>query len=544
MKTSYILIGMITVSHLAGVAAPTFQADKNLPNLGLKIRVLGNSTPDPLPQPKVHTYTVTQGAQTKQQDAFSARDLWYASQHAGQWRDAAGNIMIVARPTAQVPAVKEAIRDDHVTREAYEKAVQASGAAVEASSGEEALSAWVASFTEITLSGTEKLKTQQNPNLTDALFFQPSNPNGKTLAWAFRVKARSASGQVRPSDWYAAVLQVNDGTPLQKVRQEFEAQFFKGVAAVSPTAAASANASKLAGNKPGSASAEGLPGREEVIKSIENMEGWWYAEEANYIFLSNIKGATGKSLVRDLQNMLPTMRQAFAKTVEPFSDKVEVNVVRIFDTKEAYANYVGEGMAWSAGCWMPGRRELCIVSQGAQGTDKAEKERTAVIIRHEAFHQYLFYASGDARDAVWYNEGHACFFEVSVINAQKQVEVRDPHQRRTLLENLDAVVENLPFILTTNHEQFYAGSSDNDKKRSLNYATAWGLVYFLRCGTSSGKSAAYAHILDTYRKTLRETKNPETATQKAFEGVDMKAFQAAFRDFWSKGGTSKRYRVN
>jgi hypothetical protein len=283
-----------------------------------------------------------------------------------------------------------------------------------------------------------------------------------------------------------------------------------------------------------------ISGRDEVIKSIENMEGWWYAEAASYIFLANIKGAGGKSLVRDLQNTLPTLRQGFAKVVEPFSDKTEVNVVRIFESKEAYANYVGDGMEWSVGCWLPARRELCILSQGAQSTDKAEKEQTAVIVRHEAFHQYLFYASDGIQDAVWYNEGHACFFEAAEIDAQKRVEVKESNKKRTLMTNLDAAAPNIQFILDADHGQFYGG---DDKKRGLNYATAWGLIYFLRCGTSFGKSAAYANILDTYRKTLRETKNAKTATQEAFKDVDMKAFQAAFLEFWRKGGTSKRFKV-
>ena len=532
MKTvCHLFLGVSVCCHTAVFAAPSFQADKNLPNLGLRIRILGNSTPEPLPQPAVHSYTLTRGTEQTKHDAFSVQELWYASQHAGQWRDTAGNVMIIAQPTLQVPAVRETIHADHVTRESYEQAVKTSGIVLDASSSEEALQAWVASFTGITPSGVEKPRVPFN--LSSLVFFPSADP--RTLMWAFRVKARSSA---RPPDWYVAVLQVNDGSPLPKVRQEFEALVMANVAAVSPTAASPANAPKAL-TKPGAASAEGtaLPGREEVIKSIENMDGWWYAEEANYIFLSNIKSAAGKSLVGDLRKTLPVLRHAYSKLVEPFSDKVEVNVVRIFDSKEAYVGYVGGGLEWSAGCWMPSRRELCILSQG---TDKADKEQTTVIIRHEAFHQYLFYASGDCQDAVWFNEGHACFFEGAEIDAQRRVEIKESNKKRTLMTHLDAVAQNIPFILDASHAQFYSG---DDGKRNMNYATAWGLIYFLHCGTSSGKSAAYANILGHYRKALRETKDAKTATQQAFEDIDMKAFQAAFLEFWRKGGTTKRFRV-
>jgi len=521
-----------------GSAAPSFQADRSLPNLGLRVRILGNSAPEPLPQPQVHSYTVTRNGEKTDYDMFSVHELWYASQHAGQWRDAAGNVMIIARPTVQLPVVREAafpVSADHVTRDTYERAVREAGVAVDAGN-EEALSAWVAAFTGVRPSGVEKLKTSFN--LASAVFF-PSADAG-VLVWGFRVKVRTSGGQMVPSGWYVAVLRVNDGSPVQRVRKDFEAFVMANVAAA-PAGGAAANASRALTGRPGAAPAPGpvMAGREEVIRSIENMDGWWYAEAANYIFLSNIRGAAGKSLVRDMQGTLPVLREAFAKVVEPFSDKTEVNVVRIFETKEAYANYVGSAMEWSAGCWMPSRRELCILSQGSD--NKEEKRRTVMIIRHEAFHQYLFYASDGVQDAVWFNEGHASFFEAAEIDAQRRVEVRESDKKRGLMANLEAAAQNIPFILAADHAQFYGG---DERKRNLNYATAWGLVYFLHCGTSSGRAAAYANILGTYRTVLRETKNAETATQEAFKDVDMKVFQTAFLDFWNKGGTSRRFRIN
>jgi len=526
--------------HWVASAAPSFQADRSLPNLGLRIRILGNSTPEPLPQPKVHSYTVTRNGEKSSYDMFSVPEMWYVSQHAGQWRDAAGNVMIIARPTVQLPVVPEttfSINGIHVTRDAYEKMMKESGVPVDAAS-EEALSAWVASFTGITPSGVEKLKTSFN--LAGAVFF-PSE-DAKTLVWAFRVKARGAGAQAKQPGWHVVVLQVNDGSPLRKVRQDVESFVIANIAHVaSPAESGGGGPKTLNNSKPGATPPAGaaMPGREEVIKSIENMDGWWYEEAANYIFLSNIRGAAGKSLIRELQKTLPTLRQAFAKVVEPFSDKTEVNVVRIFESKEAYASYVGSAIEWSVGCWMPSRRELCILSQGSD--NKAEKERTVVIIRHEAFHQYLFYASGGVQDAVWFNEGHACFFEAAEIDAQRRVEVKECDKKRTLLGNLNAAALNIPFILAADHAQFYSG---DDRQRGLNYATAWGLVYFLHCGTSSGKTAAYANILSKYRAALRDTQNADAATQEAFKGVDMKALQTAFTDFWSKGGTTKRFRVN
>jgi hypothetical protein len=69
-------------------AAPSFRVDKNYPESALRFRTLGNSVPEPLAQPKTHTYTFTRGEEQTKRDLFDPSELWYASQHAGQWRDA------------------------------------------------------------------------------------------------------------------------------------------------------------------------------------------------------------------------------------------------------------------------------------------------------------------------------------------------------------------------------------------------------------------------------------------------------------------------
>jgi len=524
-----LLVVVAAAGHLMVGAMPSFQANKELPNLGLRVRILGNSTPEPLPQPQVHTYTITRGEEKSQQDRLSVYEMWYASQHAGQWRDAAGNVMIIAQPTVLLPEVRDAIvrsAENHVTREAYKQAAEAPELALGETAGEAALSAWLEAFTGVKPTGVEKLKVSQN--LSNALFFAAGDT--KTLMWMFRMKGRTSGGKVKPSAWYAVVIRVNDATPVQKVRQDFERLALANAATIAPAGGGSGP------KDPGKGNGAASDSRDEIIRTIKNMDGWWYAEAADYIFISNIRGAAGKSLVRELQNTLPTLREAFAKVVEPFSDKREVNVVRIVDSKEAYATYVGEQLEWSVGCWMPSRRELCILSQGEDSRD--DKEKTVMIIRHEAFHQYLFYASDGRIDATWYNEGHAGFFEAAELKAQKRVEVKESNKKRTLMENLDAAAQNIPLILDMDHTQFYAGG---DQKRSLNYATAWGLVCFLHCGTSTGKAAAYAKVLGNYRQALKTSRDAKAATQEAFEDVDMKALQNAFLDFWRKGGMSKRF---
>lgn len=93
------------------------------------------------------------------------------------------------------------------------------------------------------------------------------------------------------------------------------------------------------------------PSRTAARQSIANMKDWWYAETAEYFFISNIRSSSGKALIRALQLQLPALRSAFAKLIQPFENVTDISVVRIFESQAAYQQYVGPDYAWSAGLW-------------------------------------------------------------------------------------------------------------------------------------------------------------------------------------------------
>jgi len=154
------------------------------------------------------------------------------------------------------------------------------------------------------------------------------------------------------------------------------------------------------------------------------------------------------------------------------------------------------------------------------------------IIKHEGFHQYLFYACNMIENATWFNEGHACFFETATVDSKGRVEIPENARVRHLLENLDTAARNIPKVIRLSHSDFYGKT---EEQRSLNYTTSWALVYFLRKGAPSERLTAYASILDTYLKTLATTKDADAATAAAFDGVNMSKLQNDFTNFWKRG---------
>lgn len=255
------------------------------------------------------------------------------------------------------------------------------------------------------------------------------------------------------------------------------------------------------------------------------MKDWWFAETPEYIFLSDIRSNAGRALVRELQTDMPALREAFARLVPPFETTSDTSVVRVYEDRDAYKRYVGKDMEWSSGAWIPMRRELVILAQ------ENDREKTLTIIRHEGFHQYLFYACGMLPNAPWFDEGHASLFESVSVDRRGRVEIGEGARCNRLIGRLDAATALIPRLIRMDHAAFYDGADD---QRDLNYSTAWGLVYYLQKGAPARKQAAYAGVIPAYLTTLASEKKPDAATAAAFAGIDMTALQRDFSDFWKK----------
>ena len=526
MKKSLWLTLCCTTLLLTGSAvfgAPSFRVDKIYQELGLKMRVLGNSTPKMLPQFKTFTYTYTRGEESFKRNKFEPRELWYAEQHCGEWRDNNGNTLVIGRVKTQLPQFPE----QHILREEFEKAVLSPINKIDPHN-QKALNQWVKSFTGSTPVSPVKLRTTSNFSLSSAMFIP--NSNSQLLIYIFRVKIRTPAGRRVPSDWYCATIQIKDGTTPEKARKIFETQFLTKVAAAPKTYTTTKtnhNTKELkTSRRPGgTVKIPDSPSRIAARKSIGGMKEWWFAETPEYIFLSDIRSSTGRTLVRNMQQNMPHLRKAFAKLVPPFNPITDANVVRIFENSTAYKAYVGKKHEWSIGLWSPMQRELVILSQGRN------RDKTLEIIQHEGFHQYLFFACNMTPNLPWYNEGHACFFETAEVSRHGSVKIPENSRVQHLLRNLDAAANHIPQVLTMDYNNFYHQSS---KMRDLNYTTAWALIYYLYKGAPLERKNPYSGILNRYLTELKSSKKPNTATTKAFEGILIKNLQDDFVNFWKR----------
>lgn len=510
-------------------AAPAFRAVQSFPAVGLRFKTLAGAAPQPLEQPSTYTYTVTRGGESQKLDLIDPAELWRATQFTGRWRDKSGNVFLLASPTCRCPEVASPYSLPHVSREDCEAALAAAPRLAGSAAPEDFLP-WLDDYLGADKRTAAPLRRNAFGTVAAAARFTDSDP--RRLVYAFQVKPKAFGAGGGEPAWFIAVLTLADGTPPDRARADFEAQFLASVAAIPRTGPA---ARELSLARKGPAPARSLAAPAEPAadgpstnaaavaarRSIANLKGWWFAETPEYIFLSDVRGSTGKRLIADLRRRLPALRKGFVAAVPPESAGLDVGVVRIFETRESYLSYLGGELAFSVGCWVPMRRELCILSQGA---DASGRGGTLAVIQHEAFHQYLFYATGGAENAVWYNEGLACFFGAAEIDSRGRVTVPpDADRCRAACEHPGAVAALVPQLVALDHAGFYAGGEEEIGQR---YVAAWALAYYL--------SVAEPGRLAAYRDAFRRDRDAARATAAALPPGELPGLCARLEKFYRR----------
>ncbi len=287
--------------------------------------------------------------------------------------------------------------------------------------------------------------------------------------------------------------------------------------------------------------------RRRVIENIRDLKDWWYVETPNYILTSNLS-RRNRVLVSRIQSDIEIVRGAYARLFPPITEIREVSVIRVFGDRREYLNYVDKSMKWSGGLWMPTKKELVISPVQANNT-RDQRESVLSVVYHEAFHQYLYYALDRIMPPIWFNEGHAAFFEACRLDRDGGgVQVLENPQRVKALEQLlqqRRARLDLKRIMMMSPPEFYA--TDHGSKpaagqtRNENYAIAWGLVYFLRKAGPLYADGRYRNFCPTLMRVLTETRGDwRRASQSATTVVDMQRFTGDFVEFWQHRRTRRR----
>ena len=276
-------------------------------------------------------------------------------------------------------------------------------------------------------------------------------------------------------------------------------------------------------------SPEYIASRDVVKKSIQNLPDWWFLETDNFVMVSNIKN---QKTILDLSKNLENSRNVFTQYYPVETPLKAVSVARMFESRDEYVNFVGEEHKWSGGIWMSSKKEL-VVSPMNWGSRTEQRKMMIKTTFHEAFHQYIYFATGEKHTASWFNEGNAQFFEEIDFRGTKfSIEINEREAKNMLRYTS---LEDINHIINVSHSNFYKSSD-----RSKNYTLSWGLMFFLQKGAPIMKEKNNYHEIPMkyYRAIL--TNNAEKANRIAWEGVDMELFADDFKKFWESSSLIKR----
>jgi hypothetical protein len=503
-NTIFILLITFTSINTAWARAPKeFSLDRTaiiLNTEGISFKPFRDMKPEQIKPLEVKSYTMTRGTEVKKIEAYNFQSLWLKDNKIATYKNPLVNLdfyKLNYLPPTDVPLINGMDVDLNLYKKAIKK--------IESWDEKNTL-AWLKQVTGKNAKLEDKypklhysLKTMlvdygQNDTTFGILL---SSKDNKHYFINLTMRGGDAKDADRAMQGFVRYIKIDKVREVKK--SSFQSSKFKPSGKVSP---------------------EYQKVLDEIKQQVLNTKGWWFTQTNNYILKSNM-GTKKKTFAKKVQTHLEFIRTVFERFIPPIVEINAVSVLTIPSTKEEYAAYIPQGYGWSAGIWMPGRKELAV------SAFTSNESALLSVLRHEAFHQYIFYATGEKRIPVWYNEGHADMFQAIKQSGSRVTIVEDSNHLRSLLPLFKRKAVSIKKHISLDHAQFYAESS-----RSLNYSTAWSLVYYLRKAAPLYKDKRYSTILPNALKAIAKGDSPDEINKKAFYGIDLDAFETDFFKFW------------
>lgn len=468
------------------------------------------TVPAPLEMPRAQAYLVESNGVKRLEDRFLRIDLWTSRTVTGRWLDDDGRVFTLARLETHPPAVSaegSVSRAQYAAQTvAFDKRKVLKGG-VQSAAFRDALSR---------LSPVEISKEASAPRMLPRGFADVDYWHG-TNESAVVCTFLPEGGKV----WRLAVWELAPGDDFAECVKAFEREFLEKEYA--RFAAAGRDTESVREARP--SKRRRFSEREELRRDAHHCvlayDGWRFTDSQEFTILNNLPG--GGAFVSALTNELPVMRLKYAAALPTPLDSSDVLcVARIFATREEYLETMAvdgiTNMAWSAAYWSPLRRELVAhLSDG--GSDRLIRT-----FRHEAFHQYLSYATAMIPVSAWLNEGYAQYFEDESSDDWELGAVPGP-------EDIERFAQMLPALFMMDYDAFYSGSDD---ERRMKYRLAWSVAVFMERAMREIRHDPFETFKADYIAALFRSKDMVRATREAFRSKDrLELFISCWSRFWS-----------
>jgi hypothetical protein len=471
----------------------------------------------------------TEDGKRRLEDRFNTSDLWISMTLRGRWVDVDDNTLWISRLTHRPPQSGEG--DTKTRTSFYESLPQL---ALDKESPDD-LFETVSQIVPVEITRAVRPRRASRKNLEGLWIYETTNKNA--IICAFRPKSPEKK---EITDWYVACLEIGEGTDYHEAFEQFDSEFLDRIYIPSLRERKTKPAKNLKKvfwedkKKSSKKSKEKIPSESELLRddyraSVANYGDWHWVECENITVVDNLDNVTRPAFITSLTNNLPRLQKEYAKRIPtPLYTNDHPVAIRIFSSQKEYLSYVGEEQKWTAALWSPIHRELVLY------LNISGSESLLQTVWHEAFHQYLAYASSMMQAAPWFNEGHAELFEHSFKPSATDESIKfiAPAQLATIAKgNIHNAEEILPLLMKMNYSDFYSGTQE---ERMTKYALAWSIAYFLEIGAPEVRFKPYETLRGDYVKKLVETHSMHEATLAILPEEKMKEFIADWSAFWNK----------
>ena len=470
--------------------------------------------PAPLDMPRAEAYLVTEGNGTMRlEDRYDELDLWTANAVLGRWTDDDGRILELSK-LAYAPPRFDDVSSTRARYVADLVRIERDNEYVR----DEAISM----LSPVDMPEDEAKSPRQMPRgFRSVLYYQGTNESAVVCAFL----------PEKSKVWYLATWTLAEGDLIRERLVDFEEDFLgrwdeimekvlvsergEGEDGGARRVRREGRSRSRRDKRETAVARERELLRADVRHSVTNYPNWHVTEAEEFSVIDDLPPA--ESIMSTLTNELAVMRRRYSEVVpSPIDGSNVLAVARVFKSRDEYLDALEvndvEGIDWSGAYWSSQRRELVAYMPPGGGMELLKT------IRHEAFHQYLSYATSMISASPWLNEGYAQYFE-DEDNADWGVEV-----------DLDAVADMLLAVMAMDYQAFYDGTSE---ARRLKYKIAWSIAYFLEKGAPNVRFAPFKDVKKNYIESLLRHRDMFRATAEAFGNRDtMEKFVAEWKKYW------------
>tara|TARA_R110002126_G_scaffold1490_7_gene8768 strand:- start:101 stop:1522 length:1422 start_codon:yes stop_codon:yes gene_type:complete len=227
-----------------------------------------------------------------------------------------------------------------------------------------------------------------------------------------------------------------------------------------------------------------FPDRERrVAARLSSVEGWDARDSEHYLVLSH---AGSPELTKRFLDRLEALHRRLATDLDGIAGSAKTGVVRICKDRDEYLLYGGDRRAW--GYFSPSEGELVLHLVTSE-------EATLRTLQHEAFHQFVFHATGGVSPHSWFDEGLAEHYGTATVEDGRVTGFAAPEDMLRPVKALVDAERTVPVadLLAMDQKAYYA-----DPHRC--YPQGWALVRWLEMEARGRK----AQLLSTYFDELTQ----------------------------------------